>query len=125
RLPLRLASGRVAAQSEHVLDARLADLVEDLAQTLHGLSDAAEMRHRLDPELLLDPLRDLDRARTGRTPRAVRDRHERGRQVSKQGQRFAERGLALGRLGREELEGEDGLAGALHDLVDAHGRWIL
>ena len=52
-------------------------LVERRAQLGHGGADAREVRHRLQPVLVLDPLDDLDRLLAGRAARAVGDRHER------------------------------------------------
>ena len=48
------------------------DLVEDLAQPVDRLADAGQVRHRLEAEVLLDPLRDLDRALARRARRRRR-----------------------------------------------------
>jgi hypothetical protein len=121
-LPLGLAARRIAAQGEHVLDPGVADLVQDLAQALDRLAYAAEMGHRLDSQVLLDPLRDLHRALARAASRAVGDRDEVRTQVAERGQRLAQGHLSLRRLRREELEREDGLGRGLDDLVDAHER---
>ena len=117
--PLGLAPRRVTAQGEHVVDTRVADLAEDLDQALGRLADAGEVSHRLDLEVLLDPLRDLDRALASRAGGAV----SHGDVVRVVGPEHFERVLqhaaAVVGLRREELEGEAGLAGR-DDLVDAH-----
>ena len=59
---LGLAAGRVAAQREHVFEAGAVDVAQDLLQALRRLGDAAQVGHRLDPELALDRARDLHRS---------------------------------------------------------------
>ena len=54
-LELGLPPGRVAAQGEDVVDPRRLEPVEDLDQALGRLADAAQVRHRLQPVLALDP----------------------------------------------------------------------
>ena len=49
--PLLLAGGRVAAQREHVVDARALHLVERGAQFGHGGAHAGEVGHRLQAVL--------------------------------------------------------------------------
>src|ERR671915_786271 len=120
RAPLGLAARRVAAQGQHVLDARGLDLLEDLDEALAGLADAGEVRHRLDAEVLLDPPGQLDGAAAGGAAGAVGHRHVVRRVVTQHLQRALERLLALVRLGREELEGEDRTA-LYEELGYAHG----
>ena len=82
------------------------DLVEDLAQALDRLADAGQVRHRLEAEVLLDPLRDLDRALARGAGRAVGDRDVVGAVLLQLGERLLEVALALVGLRREELERE-------------------
>ena len=104
--PLLLARGRVAAQREHVVDARALHLVERGAQFRHGGAHAGEVRHRLQPVLLADALDDLDRFAPGGAAGAVGDRHERRVQAAQLAERRAQVLLPRLRLGREELERE-------------------
>ena len=120
RCPLLLPARRIAAQRQHVVDPGPGDLVQHLPQPVHRLAHAAQVRHRLDAQLLLDPLGDLDRPLAGRPAGAVGHRDEVGLQAPQRAQRLAQGALALGRLGREELEREDGLLGRRDDLVDPH-----
>ena len=122
--PLGLAGGRVAAQCEHVVDAGLADLVEDAAQLFGGGADAAQVGHRLDGVAVLDVADDVERAVARGAAGPVRDRGEVGLQRAQRVERALEVALAVGRLGREELEREDRLALARagrDDVVDPHG----
>ena len=120
--PVLLAVRRIAAQREHVVDAGRAHLVERRAQLGHGGADAGEVRHRLQAELVLDALDDLDRLLAGRAARAVGDRHERRLERLQLARARAYRFCSpASRLRREELEGEDRLGAGGEDLVDAHG----
>ena len=121
RRPLGLARRRVAAQSEHVLDAGVAHDVERLAQLVHGGADAGEVGHRLEAVLGLDRGHDVDGLALllGAAAGAVGDRHEGRLHPGELGQRAAEVALALVGLRREELEREGGLARG-QSLVDAH-----
>ena len=65
RLELGLTPRRVAAQGEDVLDPPVAEPLEDLANAVDRLPDAAQVGHRLDPMLALDRGRDLDACRRG------------------------------------------------------------
>ena len=94
-----------------------ANAVERRAELLDGRADAGEVRHRLDAEVLLDPLDDLDRAVARRAARAVGDRDERRRVLSELRERRAQVLLALLGLRREELEREARVR-VLEDLVD-------
>ena len=117
---LGLAAGRVAPQGEDVVDPGRLEPVEDLDQALGRLADAAQVRHRLQAVLALDPGGDLDRAVAGRPAGPVGDRDER-RPERLQGLDGLEQGLhALRRARREELERENGPVGG-EELVDAHG----
>ncbi len=116
--PLLLARGRVAAQREHVVDARDLHLVERGAQFRHGGAHASEVRHRLQPVLLADVLDDLDRFAPGGAAGAVGDGHERRVQAAQLGERRAQILLPRLRLGRKELEGERRPGGG--QAVDAH-----
>ena len=80
------------------------------SQLVAGGADAAQVRHRLDPELLLDPLGQLDRARPRRAAGAVGDRDEVRLERRSDSSASAQVALALVGLGREELEREDWLA---------------
>ena len=70
------APRRVAAQGEDVLDPGRGDPVERLREALPGLADAAQVRHRLEADLVLERLGDLDRALAGGAAGAVGDRGE-------------------------------------------------
>ena len=120
--PLGLAARRVAAQGEHVLDARGLDAPRGSRRA------APRPRRRRErwaiasmPRSLLDPLRDLDGAVARGAAGAVGHGDEVGRVVLQDLERALERPLALVGLRREELEREDGTAVA-EDAVDAHGR---
>ena len=63
------------------------------------LSDAAQVRHRLDPELALDRARDLDRALPRRPAGAVGHRDEAGVERLQRADRLVQRLDALGVLG--------------------------
>ena len=124
RAPLGLARGRVAAQGEHVVDPGGADLVEGPAQLLGGRADAAQVGHGLDAELFLMSRTMLHRAVAGGAAGAVGDGHEVGLERRAASAARAAGSLAVGRLGREELEREDRLAvaaAAAQDVVDPHG----
>src|SRR2546427_583646 len=71
--------------------------------------DAAEMRHRLEPVLVLDVLGDLDGPVARRAAGAVGDRDVVGLECAQLVQRQMQVPLALVRLGWEEFEREDGL----------------
>jgi hypothetical protein len=79
------------------------------------------MGHRLDPELLFQPLRDLECPAPSRAAGAVGD----GGEVRFERPQLLERGAEVlpspVGLGRKELEREDGLVGGGEDLVDAPG----
>ena len=122
RPPLGLAPRRVATQRQHVLDPGVGEAVEDHAQLVAGRADAAQMRHRLDAELLLDPFGELERQAARRAGRSVRHRHEIGLELAQRPERLAQVALALVGLGREELEREDRLLGRGEDLIDPHRR---
>ena len=114
-----LPARRVAAQREDVLDPGLGDPVERRGEALGRLADAAQVGHRFEAELVLEPLRDLDRALAGRAAGAVGDRDEVGPELA---QRARGREQLLGRLlglRREELDREDRRL-RVDDLVDAH-----
>ena len=111
---------RVAAQREHVLEAQRAHLVERRAQLVDGGAHAGEVRHRLEADLVADARDDLERLAARRAAGAVGDADEVGRQRAQGGQREVEVRLALGRPGREELEGEHRAVARGVDLVDAH-----
>jgi hypothetical protein len=77
------------------------------------------VRHRLDAQRVLDPLRDLDRAVAGRAGGAVGHGDVGGLVLPQLVQRLLELLHALVGLRREELEREDGTA-VFEDLIDAH-----
>ena len=108
RLPRGLAARRVAAEGEHVLDAGGLDLLEELHEALARLADARQVRHRLDAEVALDRLRDLDGAVAGGAAGAVGHRDVVGLVVLQDLERVPERLLPLVGLRREELERKDG-----------------
>ena len=114
-----LAPRRVAAQREDVLDPGRGDPVERLREALPGLADAAQVRHRLQADLVLERLGDLDRALAGGAAGAVGDRGEVELQVGEGAGGGEELLGRLGRLRREELDRE-GRLGRGDDLVDAH-----
>ena len=118
--PLLLALRRIAAQGEDVLEAEAAHLVERGAQLVDGRADAGEVRHRLQADLVADALHDLERLAARRPAGAVGDADEVRGQRSQARERQVEVRLALGRPGREELEGEDRAIARRVDLVDAH-----
>ena len=59
----------IAAQREHVVDAGVAQPVENHAQLVDGRVDAGQMRHRLDVELAADARDQLHGARAHRSAR--------------------------------------------------------
>jgi hypothetical protein len=79
------------------------------------------VRHRLDAEVVLDPLGQLDGGVPGAAARAIGHRYEVGVVVLKLTERQPQRSLTLLGLGREELERED-RAPVLEDLGNAHPR---
>ena len=91
---------RVAAQRQHVLDPDRREPVEDRGQPVAGLADAAQVGHRLEPVLALDPLDDLHGAVAGRAAGAVGDRDV---------------------VGLERLQGLDGLEQQLEALRASSG----
>ena len=99
---------------------RRAHLVERGAQLVDRGADAGEVRHRLQADLVADARDDLERLAARRAAGAVGDADEVRRQRSQAGQRQVEVRLALGRAGREELEGEHRAIARGVDLVDAH-----
>ena len=122
RAPLGLALRRVAPQREHVVDARGAHVVEDLAELLARRPDAAEVGHRLDAVLALDLAHDVERAIARGSASAVGHRGEVGLQAREVVEGTLEVLLPGLRLGGEELEREDGFAVATgEDVVDTHG----
>src|SRR5688500_257346 len=78
------------------------------------------MRHRLDPVVALDRLRDLDGAVAGGAARAVGDGDVVRLVVLQDLERVPERLLTLVRLRRKELEREHRPL-ALQKVSDAHG----
>ena len=95
-------------------------LVERGAQLVDRRADAGEVRHRLEADLVADARDDLERLAAGRAAGAVGHADEVGRQRTQAGEREVEVRLALGGLGREELEGEHRAVARGVDLVDAH-----
>jgi hypothetical protein len=92
-------------------------------QLLAGVADAGEVRHRLDAQLVLDALHDVDRECAGPAARAVGDRHVGGLEVAQRLDCLEQVLLALRGPGREELERKARLL-RLDDLVDAHvAKW--
>ena len=120
RTPLGLALRRIAAQREDVVDAGVADLVEDVAQLLLRGADARQVSHGLEPVLVLERLDDLDGAVARRPAGAVGDRHVGRLERAQLAQGVLQVVLAVLGLGWEELEGEDRLGARGDDLVDAH-----
>src|SRR5581483_10275148 len=80
--------------------------VQDLDQAAPGLAHAAQVGHRLDPVLALDPARGLDRALAGRAAGAVGDRDEVGLEAAQRLDGREQRLVALRRARWEELERE-------------------
>ena len=113
--------GAVAAQREHVFEAGAVDVAQDLLQALRRLGDAAQVGHRLDPELALDRARDLHRSLARGAARPIGDRDEARVQRSQDADRLVQGLLSLRGRRREELERETGSRRG-DDLVDAHGR---
>src|SRR5205807_6053638 len=74
----------------------------------------------LEPELVLEPFDDLNRAVARGAPRAVGHRDVGGLERAQLAQRRLEVLLPLLGLRREELEREDGLRASGDDLVDTH-----
>ncbi len=114
-----LAARRVAAQGEDVLDARVGEAPQGRLEPLDRLADHAQVSHRLDPVLLLDPRRHLDGAVTGGPGGPVGDRDEPRIEPVQVLDAREQRGGSLLGLRGEELEGEAGF-GAAEDLGDAH-----
>src|SRR5437879_5772866 len=83
RRELRLAFRRIAAEREDVLDAGIAELIEDLAELARGVADAGEMGHRLEPDFALDARHEFDGEVASAPARAVGDRHERDRKSTR------------------------------------------
>ena len=105
-LELGLPLGRVAPQGEHVLDAGVAHLAEHVVKLLARVAHAGEMRHRLDAELVLDALHDVDRERARAAARAIGDGDEGRARGCAAPPGLEQLLLALRGLGREELERE-------------------
>src|SRR6185312_5906031 len=80
-------------------------------------------RHGLDAVLVADAPHELERLVLRRAARAVNHGDERGLELAQLTQRAPEVLLALRRLGREELEGEDRLVGRGVVVVDPHRSW--
>ena len=99
---------------------RRAHLVERGAQLVDRRADAGEVRHRLQADLVADALDDLERLAAGRAAGAVGDADEVRRERAQGRERQVQVRLALGRAGREELEGEHRAVARRVDLVDAH-----
>ncbi len=108
---------RVAAQRQHVADARVGVLTDDAAQLGARVADGGQVGDGRERGLGGDPLGGADRALTRGAARTVGHRHE-GRRVGLDApQRVPERPLALLRARREELERVRPLAGR-HELPD-------
>src|SRR5437764_6798742 len=120
-LPFGLAARRITTQREHVLYPGRADLVEDRDELLAGAPDAAEVCHRLDSQVALEPPGHLQRAVARRATGAVGHRDEVRLERAERFERGAEIPLPVVGLRREELEGEDRLFSGGEDLVDTHG----
>ncbi len=102
--PVLAVGGRIATESEDVLDARLAVLLEQLDDLAAGVATAREVGHRRDRGLAAHPRDDLTRALAGTAPCAVGDRHEARRKWLELGDGAPERQLGAIGLRREELE---------------------
>ncbi len=76
RREIGLPARRIPAQGEDVVDPGGFETVEDRVEALDRLADDAEVRHRLDPVVALEPGRDLDRSLACRTGRPVGDGDE-------------------------------------------------
>ena len=118
-----LAAGRIAAQQEHVLDARLGHLVEDARHVVSGRPGAGDVCHRLDLGVELETLDEVDGPGPLRASGPVGHRDEGGPQRPERLHGQEELPLPLVGAGREELEGEDRLAALAcepEDVRDLH-----
>ena len=125
RREVGLAPRGIAAQREDVLDPRIGEPVEDGVEAVGRLADDAQVGHRLDPVVALDPRRDLDGPLAGRAAGAVGDRDEARLEPVQVLDALEQRRDALVGLRREELEGEARLAavgGRFDQLGDSHAR---
>ncbi len=110
RREVPVAARRVAAEGEDVLDPGVGKPAEDRIEPFDRLPDDAQVSHRLDPVVALDPGRDLDRPLAGGARGAVGDRDEaRLQPIQVLDAREQGRDALLG-LRREELEREAGIA---------------
>ena len=109
--------GRVSAEGEHVLDAGLAVVDQDLGQLQAAVHDAGEVRHRGEGGGAQHPDHQIVGAPARLAPTAVGDGHERGVERLQVAKGAHERGLLRLVLGWEELEGERAPAG--EDVRDA------
>ena len=82
--------GWVAAQREHVVDAVVAEAVENRTQFAGGRVDACQVGHRLDVQLVANARDEVDGALADRSARAVRHGDERRRQLPKVRDRLEE-----------------------------------
>src|SRR3954452_7354034 len=108
-LPQRIARW-IAADGQHVADARVGVLRDDMAKLGLRVGDDGEMAHRRQRRLTGDPLSDAHRRLPSRAAGAIGDGDERRLERLELADRLPEMPLALGGLGREELEGEGTLA---------------
>ena len=115
-----LSARRIATQGEDVLDAGRGNAVQSLPDPLPGLTDAAQMRHHLETQIILQRLGDFDRTVPSRAARSIGDGDEVKPEIPKHPRGLHELALGLFRLRWEELDRESGL-GSGQQIVDAHG----
>ena len=97
---------RIAAEGHEVLDARLAELDQDLRQLQPGVGHADQMGHRGEAGGAQHPDHQVVGALAGRPPAPVGDRHERRPQRLQVQQRLDQAGVLGVALRGEELERE-------------------
>ena len=97
--------------------------LQRLAQLVAGRSDAREVRHRLDPDLLAEAHDEVGGARARRAARAEGDRHER-RVERAQGPHRLEQLLHAGVVSRREELEREGRAGGRDQLADIHAEQV-
>jgi hypothetical protein len=101
-----MPSGRIAAQGHDVAHARLPVLARDRVDLVGRRPDAGQVRGRLQHRLGPDARHGRVRAVARRAAGAVGYRHEAGVERRQRLDRAPQALLHVGRLGREELEGD-------------------
>ena len=111
---------RISSKREHILNPIRSDRLQRVVNLLHRHVGAREMHHRLHADRVLHPRRDLEGEIRGGSSCSPGDVAEAGPVRDQTIHPLEEILDAVFGLGREELEGEGGLALLRHgfDLVD-------